>query len=568
MEKVHPLTPSREAILQIIRACGLAEGRVPALLAVYYLLTPAAALADGLSWLLLLRVFSFSATAVAEDPSALALERLLSGAGLPSAPGAMLLAAAALFILKGALTVAVSSLEYILQADCRRKVQERCFERILFGRWDALQHVPVGRWVGALTEEASTFSKYLLSYVRAAYAAVTFLLLGAMAFWVAPKLAVLAGAAGIPAWAALRYLYAKQTDLSGRQARERQGLAADITERLTGLFQIKAAREAPAHLKAGMRRQGELTRLEVVLGYFGGAIIAFNTFMIAAFLLLFWFWSRSHASPAAGLGLMGSVGILGFRAVGQLNQLIASVGNLSRLVGCVEPVRRLAVIVGETQKAPLPEPLSGVRLAGVSYSFGGNRVLDGLNVSISPGKLFLIMGPSGAGKTTMANLIAGLYDAAAGEILYEGPSGKTYPAARHRPRIGYVTQDVHLFRGSVRDNLDPEHKLPDEQLWRCVRDSGAGPFVERLGGLDAEIAEAGRSLSGGERRRVAIARALAQDADGLILDEVTNGLEQTNRQALLETIGKRSQKILIVAITHDRAAFDGAESTVFTLRKG
>ena len=174
-------------------------------------------------------------------------------------------------------------------------------------------------------------------------------------------------------------------------------------------------------------------------------------------------------------------------------------------------------------------------------------------------------GPSGSGKTTLANLISGLYEPAAGSISYVGASGKAFDSRGHHPKIGYVTQDVRLFTGSVRDNLDPWGKVGDDELRACLADTDAASFVERLGGLGAPIAEGGRSLSGGEKRRLAIARALAQKCDCLVLDEVTSGLDTANKRELLETIGRLASRILIVAIAHDTATYDVVDKTLFEL---
>jgi ABC-type transport system involved in cytochrome bd biosynthesis fused ATPase/permease subunit len=95
--------------------------------------------------------------------------------------------------------------------------------------------------------------------------------------------------------------------------------------------------------------------------------------------------------------------------------------------------------------------------------------------------------------------------------------------------------------------------------------AGAEPFVAGLGGLDGVIAEAGRSLSGGEKRRVAIAAALAQRSDCLILDEVTNGLDLKTKTSLLDTVALLSKEVLVIAISHDLEAFDRLETDTITL---
>lgn len=537
--------------LEIVKSCGLATRRNVALLTAYYVLTPVSAVADGVSWILLLRAMSAGSALSGLADVGPVMERFLT-AFRPLDSGGLMSVVLVLFIFRAASTLAVSSIEGYLQAAVRRDIQETCFTRVINGRWEDLRGGNVGQRVAAITEEVAFFGKYLISVVRILFSLVSVAILGSMAFLLAPALSAVMAGIGVPAWLALRWLYLKQARLSKMQTQARQDFASDITERLTGLFQIKAAGDTEAHLKAGLRNQDEMTSKEIMLGYLNGLLTAFNPIVMSAALLTIYLRARWLGQDLGGqLTLLGGVGILGFRCVSQLNGLVAAMGNLTRLAGCVEPVRLLTAISPETVKEPLPEALREIRLAAASYAVDEKAILDGQTLTIPSGRLFLIMGPSGAGKTTMANLIAGLFDPTTGDVVYVGAGDRTYDARRFRPRIGYVTQDVHLFRGSVRKNLDPHGKTADADLWRSLESSGADRFVRAMGGLDATIAEAGRSLSGGERRRLAIALALAQRSDCLILDEVTNGLDEAAKKDLLETISRLAREMLVIAISHD-----------------
>jgi ABC-type bacteriocin/lantibiotic exporter with double-glycine peptidase domain len=132
--------------------------------------------------------------------------------------------------------------------------------------------------------------------------------------------------------------------------------------------------------------------------------------------------------------------------------------------------------------------------------------------------------------------------------------------------VGYVPQDILLFQGTVRENLTGgQGHIADEVLIDALRGAGAEVFVSRLGGLDAVIVEAGRSLSGGERRRLGIARVLAGHPDVLILDEVTVGLDEERKLELLATIGALSERFVVVAITHDSDMAGAARFNVVRL---
>lgn len=555
--------------LDIMRAANLATADVLAPAAAYAALTPLNALAEGASWLLLVSLFAGGTDAAFASSGALA--SVASRLSIPPGGTALLAAVTLLFGLKALLTIGLSTLEAYLAAIMRRRVQEACVKTLMHGLWSSLARQNVGRWVGAMTEETAWFIKILTSSLQASYCAVTFGVLMGLAFTVENRLSLLVAAVGGPLWLALRWIYRHQTRLSLEQARQRQGFASDVNERLSGLFQIKAGGETAAQLALGLRHQEALMRYEVRVGRCYGLLNAVNPLLFTVMLGAFTAWTLwSGTALETRIAALGSVGILALRAAGQLNNLIANIGNLSRLSGCLEPLRRVLLTPPEPERAPLPEPLAGLRFEDVSFSFDGRHVLRSLSLGAKPGRLLLVSGPSGSGKTTLANLLAGLLHPDAGQVLYLGVSGKKYPASRYRARIGYVPQDVHLFSGTVRENLDPEGRLEDTSLWESLASAGAKDFVTRLGGLAAPIAEAGRSLSGGEKRRLAIAKALARKSDCLVLDEITNGLDGKAKTTLVETVGALARERLVVAISHDLAAFSslGADKLEMGPAKG
>lgn len=544
----------------VVRLSGMMTPRLIGLLTGYYLLTPLNAAADGLAWLMLVNVFSSRVGVQAAEGGAVDFLSWLPASFLADSQSQIILVCA-LFMAKAALTASVLTLEGTAQAVIRRSVQEHCVASVMGGRWDVLRQGNVGQWAGAVTEEASIFANYFIMGARTLYALITFAFLASMAVLVNPKLSLLMLLVTLPAGLLLRFLYQRHAVRSSWVAQARQRFAADATERLSGLFQIKAFGDLAPHLKAAVAGQEVCMRTEMSVARLNGLINAFIPLLLPILLVTFSIWAAWQGSTfGAQIQVLGSVGILGYRAVSQLTTLVGSFGNLTSFSGSVGPVREICLIPQQPQLPPVGEPLAGIDVERVAYAFKNREVLRDTTLSIRPGRIFLITGESGGGKTTLANLISGLDVPSSGEIAYLGASGRRYDARRYRAKIGYVTQDVFLFRGPVRANLDPWSKLPDEELWRCLEQTGAAAFVRRIGGLDAEVAEAGRSLSGGERRRLAIACTLAQHADCLVLDEVTNGLDDAAKLALVETIATLSRSILVIAISHDVAAFDAVET--------
>ena len=148
--------------------------------------------------------------------------KAIAALGVAGDPKALLWLAVGVFSVRAALGIVTSIIDGIAQARVRRGLQETCFRRLLEGRWDALRDGNVGQWVGALTEESGSFAKYVMSAARSAYHLLAFSILAGMAAWLSPKTSVLLGFCGIPAWLALRKLYARQSTLSSTMAVERQ----------------------------------------------------------------------------------------------------------------------------------------------------------------------------------------------------------------------------------------------------------------------------------------------------------------------------------------------------------
>ena len=551
----------------VFRRARLMTPRMIAILSGYYVLTPMNSIVDGMAWLLLVNVFSTRVGIQAAAGSGMTSNLLAwIPASVMTDSRSQLIAVSLLFLLKAALTSALYSLEGGAQASVRRNLQEHCLAAVMRGRWESLRRGNIGQWVGAITEESTMFSNYFTMGARTLYALISFAVPAAMAALVDPKLSLVMLVIMLPAGLLLRLLYQRHAAISGRFAQSRQRFASDATERLSGLFQIKAFGDLTPHLQAGAAAQPEMMRAEMSLAHSNGFINAFNPLLLPILLVGFSLWTSWHGQSVADqLRVMGSVGILGFRALTQLGVFVGSFGNMTTYSGCIAPVRNLCMIPEEPSRVFIPETLTGIELEGVNYSIDHQAVIRDKTLSIGAGRVFLITGESGGGKSTLANLISGLLEPDSGAIHYIGASGRRYDARAYRARIGYVTQDVFLFRGTVRRNLDPLGASSEAELWRCLEQAGAAAFVKTIGGLDAEVAEAGRSLSGGERRRLAIACTLAQHADGLVLDEVTNGLDDAAKQNLVETISALSRGTLIIAISHDLAAFEKIETTVHAL---
>ena len=188
----------------------------------------------------------------------------------------------------------------------------------------------------------------------------------------------------------------------------------------------------------------------------------------------------------------------------------------------------------------LPPFRESIRFEGVSFRYGDRTVLEGIDLEVRRGEVVALVGGSGAGKTTLANLLGRSFDPAAGRILVDGHDLRDVTLPSLRKQLALVTQETVLFDDTVRANVAYGRDATDAEVREALRSARALDFVLALPrGLDTVIGERGVTLSGGQRQRLAIARALLRDAPILILDEATSALDGESErevQAALRTL--------------------------------
>ena len=556
----------KESIV-IARASSLITPRAGGVLALYYAVAVLKAVIGAGSMLLLVDLVIGRAGRADATFATRAAGRLATVIGAPAGVTGLAIILIVALLVGVVSTFIYYSIDGYLEASLRRRLQERGFAAVLHGDWERLRDMRVGERVGAVTEEATNVARYFMALIRGGYNLLAMAVFLVVALAVSARVSIVVALAGVPVLIAIKYLFTWQARLAEQMVVERQGFYADVTERLSGLFQIKVEGKAAHHVTAGLRTQQALTEAEIDWWRLRAGINALNVFLPAVVVGALYAWSLISGTPMQSLlQLLAGIGVVGTQALSQANQFTANLGNVTAYAGSVGPVYDLFSITPEVWRPVVPERVTRVELKDVSYSYSERSGVKGVSLSFGVGNPLLLMGPSGSGKTTLANVVAGLYRPSKGRVIYVGESGQVYDALDSRPRVGYVPQDILLFQGTVRENLTGgQGHVPDDVLLDSLRGAGAEAFIARLGGLDAVIVEAGRSLSGGERRRLGIARVLAGRPDVLIFDEVTVGLDEERKVELLATIGALSERFVVVAITHDSDMAGAARFNVVRL---
>jgi ATP-binding cassette subfamily C protein len=211
----------------------------------------------------------------------------------------------------------------------------------------------------------------------------------------------------------------------------------------------------------------------------------------------------------------------------------------------------------------------GFRLDKVSFAHGKTPVISNVTLDIPASAITVLQGPSGAGKTTIIDLLIGLNVPDKGQILIGGKSIAEIDLKAWRKMIGYVPQELNLLHASVRDNIAfGDDGITDEQVLAALALAGADTFVKDLeNGIDTNVGELGGKLSGGQRQRISLARALAHSPKLLILDEVTSALDPQTETEIVRNIAALRGRYTIVAITH-RPVWTGIADKLYRVARG
>jgi ABC-type multidrug transport system fused ATPase/permease subunit len=220
---------------------------------------------------------------------------------------------------------------------------------------------------------------------------------------------------------------------------------------------------------------------------------------------------------------------------------------------------------------PLPAEPFSVALDDVRarYAPGEPPALDGVELRLTPGRRVALVGPSGAGKTTVVNLLVRFLDPEAGRVTLGGRDLREYRQEDIRSAIAVAGQDSHLFSTTIRDNVRlGRTDATDDEIEDALRRARILDWVRSLpDGLDTLVGEEGRELSGGQRQRLVIARALLADAPVLVLDEPTAHLDTDTAERLIDDVVDAASDRSVLLITHRPEGLDRMDEVVALPRK-
>ncbi len=537
------------------------------------------------------RVAAVALALAAPWPLKIIIDHVLSGRRLPPAlaalqsrndPRMLVVAMAAVILVIAALRALVEFTHATTSARFRERLNTELRDRMLLH----LQSLPPtirtthrsGELVLRLVGDVDQYVRFqsrtvplIVEHVLTSVSTLTLML------WLQPLLAACAMVL-VPALALLVRHYGVPLGRASRERRRREGAVAGLAQEIVRGLPVIQALGGDDHarqrfrqlnvrgLEAGVEETRVAARMERTIRVAHGIATAF---LIAGGALL----------VLRGSLTLGALTVL----ASYLTQLLKPVERLNDLAettskGMASGERLLSLLDQQPLIVDAPNAIALARARGVielrdvRFSYDGSRpdaVLRGVNLRLRPGELAVLIGASGAGKSTILSLLVRLFDPSGGEILLDGQPLPAYTVKSLRAQIAMMSQDTHLFAGSLREALTPTgERLSDKAIWDALALVAMDEFVGGVpGGLDAPLGEDGVNLSGGQRQRLSLARAFLLNRPILLLDEPTSNVDPESEAVISAALDRIRVNRTCLAITHRYSMFDRAD-VVYRLEEG
>lgn len=508
--------------------------------------------------------FVFDRVLMPADGAAAANPSLVVGL----AAGAVLLLAGAKGLLTYVHNVQAKIVGHRLVADVRLRVFSHA-QRLPLSYHDYRE---TGDLMTRLTGDVSLLQDLLVSVVVTMTSRIVLVLgmLGMM-FWMDAGLGLLALAV-MPLFILAAFRYSGRIKTSARKQREAYGkIVASVQESLAGIAQVKgfaqekarekmigrsSARDLKANVKTTKLTANYTRTVELVSALGTCLVLWFGTRRVMAGtitpgeLLIFLSYLRGMHKPLASLA----------RETVRISKAVTRGEKILELLD-------MEAEVEEPEGAVSARGVRGdIRFLNVNFSYvPGTPVLRDFTCSVPAGRTTVVLGPTGAGKSTLAKLLLRLYEPESGRVLLDGRDVADYRIRSLRKRVAPLLQDAFLFHMSIAENIAFGASDPDmEAIREAARLAGADEFIDRLpDGYDTVVGESGATLSGGQRQRLAVARAILRDAPIMIFDEPTTGLDVRTEMAAKASFASIRADRTLLLITHRLHFLDIADWVVF-----
>jgi len=492
-----------------------------------------------------------------------AIADTLSHVGLQPTLGTLLTLIVLTVTAKALLTLSAMSYVGFVTAHVLTDLRLAMIRSLLGASWSHFSNQAVGRFANAISNESARASSAYMSawnFVAAILQLAVFLAFALMLSWQMTLAAVVAGAVIM---VTLGWCLGIARRAGGAETDLLNSLVSRLSDFLQGMKPIKAMgleQQVAPLLEREAEELNVAQRRQVVATW---SLATLQEPIITVFLAAGLYFALTMMSvPLTEIVVLA---IFFNRSVSRVGQLQKHMQNVAVTESAFWSLRQLIAEATAARESVgggiVPALKHSIEFERVDFAYGATPILRDISLSVASRQITALVGVSGAGKTTVADLITGLLRPTSGRVLVDGVSMSEIDIAAWRSRIGYVPQELFLFHDSVLNNItlrDPAYSRA--QVEAAVAAAEATDFVMSLEhGLDTVIGERGMKLSGGQRQRIALARALLRRPALLILDEATSALDPETEAAICRTLKGLAGQVTMLAVSHQPAIVDIAE---------
>jgi ATP-binding cassette subfamily B protein/subfamily B ATP-binding cassette protein MsbA len=451
------------------------------------------------------------------------------------------------------------------------RLRQKLFDRLLALPLNALGEMKSGGIISRLSGDVDSVSGLVqMALISPGVALIRVVLTAGILFALSWRLAV-AASVMLPPLALLSFLYLRRVRPIYRSVREdSSNVDARVGETFGGIRVVRAFRREKREQRGYavnhhtiIRKRLWAERMELFLSAAWGLLIPGTS------LLIVWYGGRLHLAGHAGVGDIFAFQIYAVLLLQPVWQIVSSVSQTQKSLAAMERVFEVMDMPPDKPDAPdavdAPRHVRDIRFDHVSFEYRpGVPVIRDFDLSVPGGATVALVGPSGAGKTTLTDLVARFNDPTSGSIRLNGIDLRRLRLATYRDLLAVVQQETFLFDGTVRENIAYGRRAATEaQVRDAARRANAQEFIERLPeGYDTLIGERGFKLSGGQRQRISIARAILADPQILILDEATSNLDTESEQLIQASLADLFEGRTTFVIAHRLSTITGADLIV------
>ncbi|WP_395020243.1 ABC transporter ATP-binding protein [Dongia sp.] len=491
--------------------------------------------------------------------------------GLPQSVEVLLGVIAVISLLRFALTVTATNFIGRSVAQVATGLRLRLINAAVRARWSFFTTQPNARFTTAIGSDGTRAAQAYRSAGNViAFSAKTLVYLG-MAFWVSWQF-FLAGIAVVALlWLAVSR-FMKQARTAGRgKSKQTLALNKGITDALTNIKALKAMNRH-GFIAQAFRRNVQALRDALEAETYSEAMVRAIQEPILILFLMGGIYAQHTLFGMSIQQILGSIMVLFLlsRAIGDvrsaMQRTMVESSAFWALTGLIEETEAEAEPVHGGKQ---PRMDQGIRIDAVTFGYGDKAILNDVAVEVPPHAVTTVIGSSGAGKTTIADVLVGLNRPDKGKVMVGDTDLEEIDTIAWRRQLGYIPQETVLFNDSIANNVTlGDETISQESVIAALKAADAWDFVQALpGGIDYVIGVRGSLLSGGQRQRLSIARALCNDPQFLILDEATSALDRETAVEIANGIRKLIGEKTILAITHQPIWVDAADR-VYEMRAG